>query len=58
MVIRYCPPLRQSTEFLQIWLLKLTSVLSKLKNKLRTTEVENWQKFNNSQPQLKIYWYL
>ena len=37
---------------------KLTSTLSKFKNKLKTNEAENRQKIKNSQSQLKIYWLL
>ena len=28
-----------------------------LSNQLRTNEAKNWQKNENSQPQLKIYWF-
>ena len=37
---------------------KLRSMLSKFKNKLKTNEAENRQKINNSQSQLKIYWFI
>ena len=33
-------------------------MLSKFKNKLKTYEAKNRQKIKNSQPQLKIYWFL
>ena len=34
------------------------SMILEFKNQLRATEAQHWQKFKNSQPQLKIYWFL
>ena len=33
-------------------------MISKFKNQLRATEAQHWLKIKNSQPQLKIYWFL
>ena len=30
----------------------------KIRNQLRATEAQHWQNIKNSQPQLKIYWFL
>ena len=43
---------------LQIRLQKLTSMLSKFKNKSKTNETENRQKNKNSQSLFKICWFL